>query len=182
LVHWLLGWSYSQPSQIAASTHVTGSGCLIMPAPALVRVQFREVRAAAVTHSTTGGRAVTGRRHNDAMTNATIWLTGDPEADRLLSEDDNALLIGMVLDQQVPMEKAFSGPLVIAQRWAGNSMGQDRGDERGRFRGALLGATGHSPLSCRHGKARTPALSGADRGLPRSGAEHLEAMRRPAMR
>jgi len=53
------------------------------------------------------------------MTNAPIWLTGDPEADRLLSEDDNALLIGMVLDQQVPMEKAFSGPLVIAQRMGG---------------------------------------------------------------
>ena len=46
-------------------------------------------------------------------------LTGDPEADRLLSEDDNALLIGMILDQQVPMEKAFSGPLVIAQRMGG---------------------------------------------------------------
>jgi uncharacterized HhH-GPD family protein len=53
------------------------------------------------------------------MTNAAIWLTGDPEADRLLSEDDNALLIGMILDQQVPMEKAFSGPLVIAQRMGG---------------------------------------------------------------
>jgi uncharacterized HhH-GPD family protein len=54
------------------------------------------------------------------MTNQTLWLTGDPEADALLSNDDNALLIGMVLDQQVPMEKAFSGPLVIAQRMGGN--------------------------------------------------------------
>ena len=54
------------------------------------------------------------------MTNQTLWLTGDPEADALLSDDDNALLIGMVLDQQVPMEKAFSGPLVIAQRMGGN--------------------------------------------------------------
>ena len=53
------------------------------------------------------------------MTNAPIWLTGDAEADQLLTEDDNALLIGMVLDQQVPMEKAFSGPLVIAQRMGG---------------------------------------------------------------
>jgi uncharacterized HhH-GPD family protein len=53
------------------------------------------------------------------MTNETLWLTGDPAADALLSEDDNALLIGMVLDQQVPMEKAFSGPLVIAQRMGG---------------------------------------------------------------
>jgi uncharacterized HhH-GPD family protein len=54
------------------------------------------------------------------MTNQTLWLTGDPEADDLLSNDDNALLIGMVLDQQVPMEKAFSGPLVIAQRMGGS--------------------------------------------------------------
>src|SRR5215216_4474119 len=50
------------------------------------------------------------------MGNAPLRLTGDPEADQLLTDDDNALLIGMVLDQQVPMEKAFSGPLVIAQR------------------------------------------------------------------
>lgn len=54
-----------------------------------------------------------------SMTNQSLWLTGDPEADALLSSDDNALLIGMVLDQQVPMEKAFSGPLVIAQRMGG---------------------------------------------------------------
>jgi uncharacterized HhH-GPD family protein len=53
------------------------------------------------------------------MSNTPIWLTGDSAADQLLSEDDNALLIGMVLDQQVPMEKAFSGPLVIAQRTGG---------------------------------------------------------------
>jgi uncharacterized HhH-GPD family protein len=48
-----------------------------------------------------------------------LYLTGDPEADALLATDDNALLIGMILDQQVPMEKAFSGPLVIAQRMGG---------------------------------------------------------------
>jgi uncharacterized HhH-GPD family protein len=53
------------------------------------------------------------------MNHVPLWLTGDVEADRLLTEDDNALLIGMVLDQQVPMEKAFSGPLVIAQRMGG---------------------------------------------------------------
>jgi uncharacterized HhH-GPD family protein len=53
------------------------------------------------------------------MTNDPLWLTGDAEADQMLTEDDNALLIGMVLDQQVPMEKAFSGPLVIAQRMGG---------------------------------------------------------------
>ena len=54
------------------------------------------------------------------MGNAPLRLTGDPEADQLLTDDDNALLIGMVLDQQVPMEKAFSGPLVVAQRMGGS--------------------------------------------------------------
>ena len=54
------------------------------------------------------------------MGNAPLRLTGDSEADQLLTDDDNALLIGMVLDQQVPMEKAFSGPLVIAQRMGGH--------------------------------------------------------------
>ena len=55
-----------------------------------------------------------------AMANTPLRLTGDPEADQLLTDDDNAMLIGMVLDQQVPMEKAFSGPLVIAQRMGGS--------------------------------------------------------------
>jgi uncharacterized HhH-GPD family protein len=54
------------------------------------------------------------------MTNPPLWLTGNPEADQLLTEDDNALLIGMILDQQVPMEKAFSGPRVIADRMGGS--------------------------------------------------------------
>jgi len=53
------------------------------------------------------------------MTRATLHLTGDPEADELLTRDPNALVLGMVLDQQVPMEKAFSGPAVIAQRMGG---------------------------------------------------------------
>jgi len=53
------------------------------------------------------------------MTNPPLWLTGNSEADQLLTDDDNALLIGMILDQQVPMEKAFSGPRVIADRMGG---------------------------------------------------------------
>jgi uncharacterized HhH-GPD family protein len=43
-------------------------------------------------------------------------LTGDDEADRLLVEDPFALLIGFVLDQQVTVQKAFSGPLEIRRR------------------------------------------------------------------
>ena len=44
----------------------------------------------------------------------TSYLTGDAAADELLATDDNALLAGMCLDQQIPMEKAFTGPAVIA--------------------------------------------------------------------
>ena len=50
---------------------------------------------------------------------AEVHLTGDPVADQLLSTDPNALLIGMLLDQQAPMEKAFAGPAVIAARMGG---------------------------------------------------------------
>ena len=46
-------------------------------------------------------------------------MSGDPEADRLLDDDPFALLIGMLLDQQVPMEVAFAGPHKIAQRMDG---------------------------------------------------------------
>jgi len=53
------------------------------------------------------------------MSAPTMYLTGDEEADALLASDPNALLLGMVLDQQVPMEKAFAGPAVIAQRMSG---------------------------------------------------------------
>ncbi len=48
-----------------------------------------------------------------------MFLSGEAAADALLSDDPNALLIGMVLDQQVPMEKAFSGPAMIARRMGG---------------------------------------------------------------
>ena len=48
-----------------------------------------------------------------------ITWTGRPEADRLLETDPLALLIGLVLDQQVKMEKAFSGPYELKKRLGG---------------------------------------------------------------
>jgi len=45
-----------------------------------------------------------------------LHITGDDAADRLLTDDPLALLIGMLLDQQVAMETAFAGPLKIAER------------------------------------------------------------------
>ena len=46
----------------------------------------------------------------------TLHLSQDPDADALLSRDPLALLLGMLLDQQIPMEKAFRGPAVLAER------------------------------------------------------------------
>jgi len=43
-------------------------------------------------------------------------ITADPAADELLTENPLALLIGMLLDQQVAMETAFSGPLKLQER------------------------------------------------------------------
>jgi uncharacterized HhH-GPD family protein len=45
-----------------------------------------------------------------------LHITGDPAADKLLSEDAFALLTGMLLDQQVTMESAFAGPEKIKSR------------------------------------------------------------------
>jgi uncharacterized HhH-GPD family protein len=45
-----------------------------------------------------------------------LYFTGDDEANALLAQDPLALLIGFALDQQVPVQTAFSGPLKIKQR------------------------------------------------------------------
>lgn len=45
-----------------------------------------------------------------------LHLSQDPDADALLSRDPLALLLGMMLDQQIPMEKAFKGPHVLQER------------------------------------------------------------------
>lgn len=47
----------------------------------------------------------------------TLSLPIDPEAGKLLERSPLALLIGMVLDQQVPMERAFSAPYDLAKRF-----------------------------------------------------------------
>ncbi|BBX45949.1 HhH-GPD-type base excision DNA repair protein [Mycobacterium cookii] len=45
-----------------------------------------------------------------------LWLAQESEADQLLSDNPFALLVGMVLDQQIPLERAFAGPKTIADR------------------------------------------------------------------
>ncbi len=50
---------------------------------------------------------------------AALPLTGDPPADELLEREPLALLIGMLLDQQFPMERAFHSPYELKERLGG---------------------------------------------------------------
>jgi uncharacterized HhH-GPD family protein len=70
-------------------------------------------------------------------------FTGDPEADQFLVSEPFALLVGFELDQQVPLQKAFSGPLELKRRIGSldaatiASMDPDRLDEIFRERPAI---------------------------------------------
>lgn len=52
----------------------------------------------------------------------TLRIAQQPEADALLARSPLAALVGMLLDQQVPMEWAFSGPYALAQRMGGDDL------------------------------------------------------------
>lgn len=43
-------------------------------------------------------------------------MTGDASVDGLLNTDGTAVIIGMLLDQQIPMERAFAGPATLRER------------------------------------------------------------------
>jgi uncharacterized HhH-GPD family protein len=45
-----------------------------------------------------------------------LWYTDDPDACALLARDPFALLVGLAIDQQVTVQKAFAGPYVLEQR------------------------------------------------------------------
>jgi uncharacterized HhH-GPD family protein len=54
------------------------------------------------------------------MTTATkLHFTGNDEADEFISSDPLALMVGFVLDQQIPLQKAFSSPLELKRRLGG---------------------------------------------------------------
>jgi uncharacterized HhH-GPD family protein len=57
-------------------------------------------------------------RHRDILQDGVmaLHLAQEPAADELLAEDPMALLVGMLLDQQVPLEWAFGAPYRLAQR------------------------------------------------------------------
>ncbi|WP_294178559.1 HhH-GPD-type base excision DNA repair protein [uncultured Schumannella sp.] len=76
-----------------------------------------------------------------------IHITGDAAADDLLSTDPLALLIGMLLDQQVALETAFAGPYKLTERLARHGR---------RFDAATIAA--HDPDGFAALCAETPAV------------------------
>ncbi len=93
------------------------------------------------------------------MPDSPFPVTGDPEADALLLVDPLALLLGMLLDQQIPMEKAFRSPFDLAER-----MGVERLDA-----GAIAAADPEEMLALFKGP---PALH----RFPKSFAERSQAV------
>jgi uncharacterized HhH-GPD family protein len=67
-----------------------------------------------------------------------LHFTGNDEADELIAHDPLALMIGFVLDQQVPLQKAFSSPLELKRRLgsldAAEIAGMDPGELEQVFR------------------------------------------------
>ncbi|MFD0026368.1 HhH-GPD-type base excision DNA repair protein [Streptomyces sp. NPDC058382] len=59
---------------------------------------------------------------SDNAQDITLRIAQEPEADELLGRSPLAALVGMLLDQQVPMEWAFSGPYTLAQRMGGTDL------------------------------------------------------------
>ena len=70
-------------------------------------------------------------------TQPTMEWTGNPEADALVAREPLAMLIGFCLDQQITVEKAFSGPLDIKHRLGTLDARKLAAIEPGRFEAAF---------------------------------------------
>src|SRR4051812_37596481 len=99
-----------------------------------------------------------------------LHYTDSDEANALIATDPMALLIGFALDQQVPVQKAFSGPLVLKERLGAldaetiaaadlEPVFRDRPAIH-RFPGAMASASTTSPSTFATATTATPPASG----------------------
>ena len=75
-----------------------------------------------------------------------IQITQDPHADQVLTDDPFALLVGMMLDQQYPMEHAFRGPAKVLDRFGTLDPAAIAAADPGAVRRAVRDAAGDPPL------------------------------------
>jgi uncharacterized HhH-GPD family protein len=66
-----------------------------------------------------------------------LHFTGNDEADELIAKEPFALLVGFALDQQVPVQTAFTGPLKLKQRLGTLDPGQIAATDPGRVEAAF---------------------------------------------
>ncbi len=109
-----------------------------------------------------------------------IRLAQEPAADALLSCSPLATLIGILLDQQVPMEWAFAGPYTIASRLGADDLDapQHRGPRPGGVRRPAVRQARRAPLPGLDGRARAVALRVPGRALRRRPRQPLARLRR----
>ena len=101
-----------------------------------------------------------------------LWFTDDPEACKLLAHDPFALLVGFAIDQQVTVQKAFAGPLVLQERVGTLDPKTARGARPDR---GVRDEAGDPPLPRRDGDARARARGGRQRGVRRRRVADLDA-------
>ena len=90
-----------------------------------------------------------------------LQITQDPVADQVLSDDPFALLAGMMLDQQFPMERAFAGPAKMLDRFGTLDPAAIAAADPESFADALRDAAGDPPLPgrrWRRGCRRSPRI------------------------
>ncbi len=127
----------------------------------------RDVHGESLPCRTPGGTS--GGADNRAKISMARSISTSPATTRptrLLVGDPLALLIGMVLDQQIPMEKAFSSPAELARRHGPTA--RRRGHRRHgprRAGRALQGASRAAPLPRLHGRPGAGGLPRRGRGL-----------------
>ena len=100
----------------------------------------------------------------------TLRIAQDETADELLSSDPFALLLGMLLDQQFPMERAFAGPAKVKERFGSLDPAKLAAADPEEF--ADLCAT--PPAVHRYGRS----MAGRIRPSPRSSASSTTATSR----
>ena len=90
----------------------------------------------------------------------TLYITGKPDADRLLTPMAPHLLIGMLLDQQVPMEWAFTGPATLQARLGHLDASKIAAMDQEEFVAVCRAKPGDSPLPCLVGSANPRSVFG----------------------
>ena len=98
-----------------------------------------------------------------------LHFTGDDEADRLLVSDPLALLIGFALDQQVPVQKAFSGPMELKRRIGHLDPRRIAEMDAEQLADVFRAASGAASLPGGHGGSRAGAVRLRGAGVRRTG-------------